>query len=228
MDDLLQWTNTPAANLKYERRIDEWATLMTPDAALDFAKWRTWGKTQTLAQAVAILTNQYFHPGGTTFSGGRRFLNRNRPTRRWHSARSTSIRLPQSGGGFLQLTNVELLAVDLSGWKISGGVTHTFASGTVAGGEVRSTFRRMSWLSRPQDGANGRPGPVCRGQLPRPASRREAKRCACSMQRGARQALSPTRQPQPRATVFRIRNHVSPARPRPREFSWTRISNLSG
>ncbi|MBI4663864.1 MAG: CotH kinase family protein [Verrucomicrobia bacterium] len=132
MDELLQWTNTPPKNLKYERRINELATLLTPDAALDFAKWRTWGRTQTLAQAVAILTNQYF-------PARRNYLFRLAEIPRAQT-NSPAIAFgdidfnPVSGNQdeeYLQLTNANAVAVDLSRWKLVGAVNHTFARGTV-------------------------------------------------------------------------------------------------
>ena len=132
MDELLQWTNTPAANLKYELRIDDLSTLLTPDCALDFAKWPTWGQKQTLAQAVNILTNRYF-------PARRNYLFRLSDIPR---AQSNDVALafgdidfnPVSGNQdeeFIQLTNSTALAIDISRWKISGGVTHTIQPGTV-------------------------------------------------------------------------------------------------
>src|SRR5207247_9933290 len=43
MDEMQQTNGTPASQLHYEKRIDELAAILAPDAALDLAKWGTWG-----------------------------------------------------------------------------------------------------------------------------------------------------------------------------------------
>jgi len=132
MDNLLQSTNTPPEHRKYERRIDELTALIGPDAALDYAKWPTWGRKQTLPQAVEILRNQYL------------------PARRNYLFRNSQIPGPQptnatigfglldyfppSGNQdeeYIQMANTNTYAVDISNWKLNGAVTHTFAPGVV-------------------------------------------------------------------------------------------------
>jgi hypothetical protein len=134
MDEQLQPPGTPAADLKYEKRIADLYNEIGPDAALDFAKWTTWGTPQTMPQALAILTNTYL------------------PKRRQYlyatlrssipAAITNEVSLqfgafdpnPISGTQvheFLSLTNTNKIAIDISGWKLSSGVKHTFAPGTV-------------------------------------------------------------------------------------------------
>ena len=45
-DELLQTNGTPAAELNLERQINHWESLMKNDAALDLAKWGSWGMGQ--------------------------------------------------------------------------------------------------------------------------------------------------------------------------------------
>lgn len=132
MDDLLQSTNTSVAMLKYERRIDELAALIGPDAALDFAKWQTWGQKQTLPQAVSILKNQYF-PARRRFLAGQRDIPAAQPTNAMLVFGAFEIN-PDSGRQaeeYLQLINTNRYAVDISGWKLTGPIEHTFAPGVV-------------------------------------------------------------------------------------------------
>lgn len=132
MDDMLQWTNTPPENFKYERRINDLATLLTPDAALDFSKWPTWGQKQTLAQAVNILTNKYF-PARRNYLFRLNEIPKTPPSDALPTFGALDYN-PASGNQneeFIQLTNSTAFALDVSGWRLAGGVTHIFKPGTV-------------------------------------------------------------------------------------------------
>jgi hypothetical protein len=132
MDELLQPTNTPPAQLKYEKRINELSTLIAPTAALDFAKWPTWGVKQTLAEALDILTNRYM-------PARRNYLFRNREVPAAQTASAVVVFgdiefNPASGNQaeeYIRITNTNSYGVDISGWKIVGALNHSFKPGTV-------------------------------------------------------------------------------------------------
>lgn len=131
MDDLLQWTNTPQENLKYERRIDQLAGLLAPDAALDYAKWTTWGKKQTLPQAVDILKN--YMPFRRNYLFKKSEIPTSQPTNAALSFGAIEVN-PISGNQseeYIQLINTNAYAVDLSNWRIEGTVAHTFQPGVI-------------------------------------------------------------------------------------------------
>ncbi|MCX7872731.1 MAG: lamin tail domain-containing protein [Verrucomicrobiae bacterium] len=146
MDEILQPPGTPTNQLKFEKRINELTSIIAPDAALDLAKWGTWGNgsaqstccIQTQPQAADIIKNTYL-PQKRTYlfntmsvtSGGRIPL-----------AQPANIRLnfgtidfnPVSGNQneeFIQITNANSFAVDISGWRLDGGIRHIFKPGTV-------------------------------------------------------------------------------------------------
>ncbi|PYI81548.1 MAG: hypothetical protein DME26_19790 [Verrucomicrobia bacterium] len=146
MDDLLQPTNTPPSDLKYERRINELASLLAPDAALDLAKWSTFGQgvevstccVQTLPQAVAILTNQYlparrrFLYNTQTGSSGARIATA-QPANAIINFGAIDFN-PASGNQaeeFIEMINTNTYAVDISGWKLAGEVAFTCQAGVV-------------------------------------------------------------------------------------------------
>lgn len=133
MEELLQAPGTPASELKYEARIRELYAAIGPDAALDYAKWPTWGQKQTMPRALDILTNQYM-------PGRRNHLFRN--VRDIPAAITNDVIIdfadidfkPSSGSQtqeYICLTNRNAIAIDLSGWRLDGAVEHTFAPGTV-------------------------------------------------------------------------------------------------
>lgn len=132
MDELLQPTNTPPAELKYERRIDELFRIIEPEAALDFSKWTTWGRRQTLPQALDILTNQYF-PRRRTYLYSRQEIPRPQP--RDATVEITQIDFNPASGNqaeeYIQITNTNSVALDISGWMVAGAVSHSFHPGTV-------------------------------------------------------------------------------------------------
>jgi hypothetical protein len=132
MDELLQPKSTPVEDLKYEKRMDQLFEAISPDAALDYAKWGSWGNRQTMPQAIASLRTNYF------------------PKRRDYLYKLTTIPAAQATNAlvlfdtfefnpasanqaeeFLSLTNTNSFAVDISGWRLDGGVQHTFHPGTV-------------------------------------------------------------------------------------------------
>ncbi len=60
MDEQLQPPGTPKESLHFEARIDELATAITPDAALDLAKWGAiYGIVRDFPAAIALLKSDY-------------------------------------------------------------------------------------------------------------------------------------------------------------------------
>jgi hypothetical protein len=134
MDALLQPPGTPVSDLKYEHRMDELLSLIGPDAALDFAKWPTWGKKQTMPQAIDILKTNYLAQRRTFLYTTERALIPARITNQLTIDFAGIDFNPISSSQaeeYVCLTNSNPLAVDLSGWHLLGGITHTFAAGTV-------------------------------------------------------------------------------------------------
>lgn len=151
LDEFLQAPGTPAGQLRLERRIDELARLVAPDAAEDLARWGTWCcgnggpftfatipvKTnyQTLQQAVDLMKFGYLPQRRT-------FLFTNLAGGQMPPAQPADARVliagfevsPASGNQaeeYVVVTNVNNYAVDISGWHVDGAIEHTFKPGTV-------------------------------------------------------------------------------------------------
>ncbi len=152
MDELMQTNGTPANQLHYESKIDEWVPKLAPDAALDLAKWGTWGDGVTAAIGPIPTNSQYYHSLAMSVSELKtNYLPRRRafvfdrkmgiPTE-FPDAQPTNIVInigsldykPVSGNQdeeYIQLINTNNIAVDISGWKLSGAIEHTFQGGVV-------------------------------------------------------------------------------------------------
>jgi hypothetical protein len=164
MDDFLQPPGTPYDELFIENRIDELITLMASDVLLDYVKWAnpwTWGgqagypRDQSFAYAINVLKTDYL-------AVRRRHLyithNVDRVAQ-YNSPGSYSAAIPNaqpldavtrfgtyesnppSGNQdeeYIELVNPNAYAVDLTGWRLDGGIRHSFLPGTVlvAGGRL--------------------------------------------------------------------------------------------
>jgi hypothetical protein len=145
MDAFLQPPGAPASQRFYEKRMDELAVLLQPDATLDFARWRAgFGLPHDLSTALGRLKVEYLDD------------------RREHLYLTHSINnvgnypdvagipdaqlgsLPLAFGAiefnpassnqaqeYIELRNPHPVAVDISGWRLEGGVDFAFAPGTV-------------------------------------------------------------------------------------------------
>jgi hypothetical protein len=170
MDEFLKPPNTPEDELYYEPRIDMLASLISPDAALDAAKWGSdsWGNgstapccPQSLIEAVQELKYFYFperrrqlfnalvsgareipgaQPAGTIINFG-------------------TVETNPAGGNldeqYIELRNPNSFAVDISGWTLSRGQDSpihlfTFRGGTVipANGVLYVAADRVAFRSR--------------------------------------------------------------------------------
>ena len=151
MDELLRPPGTPTDALYYEPRIDVLAATLTPDAALDAAKWgsNAWGNgstapccPQSLPQAVAELKNSYLPERRRQLFNGLASGAREIPPSQLSGAPilfGVVETTPASGNvdeQYIQLLNPNGFAVDISGWTLTAGDStqghlFTFCGGTV-------------------------------------------------------------------------------------------------
>jgi hypothetical protein len=150
MDRLQQPTNTPVSELNFEKQIDAWAAQLAPDAAMDLVKWGSWGGGaqnifdvnspyyRTLPQSVAETKTNYM-------PARRRYVydqHMGASAADWPNAQPANVTIqigaidfsPASGKQseeYIQLLNPNTFAVDMSGWTLTGAVTHTFQGGVV-------------------------------------------------------------------------------------------------
>ena len=137
-EEFLQKTGTHPLALKFEKRIDDLAAQIEPDAALDFGKWGSWFPTQSMAVAVGILKKEYFAKRrGWIFNtlaaaNGGPYLG-TQPTNAVIKFGIIEYN-PSSANQdqeYIQLINTNNYAVDLTGWRITGGIDYTFKGGVV-------------------------------------------------------------------------------------------------
>lgn len=137
-EELLQTNNTHPLLLKFERRIDELAAQIEPDAALDLAKWGTFTPVQSMPVAVDVLKTEYFgRRRGWVFNtlryaNGGPYLGTQPGNAIVHFG---AIEFNPSSGNqdqeYIQLVNPNAYSVDISGWRVSGAIDYTFRAGVV-------------------------------------------------------------------------------------------------
>ena len=138
LEQILQAPGTPASQLKLDARLDAYSALMGAEAELDKQRWGLpFGTNQTFAQAIGVLKNAYIAPRRTnlfvTYGGPGGLIP---PTQfRYPALEFGALEVnPISGNQaqeYLCLTNANNYAVDVSGWRLEGGVQFTFKPGTV-------------------------------------------------------------------------------------------------
>ncbi|MGE5296171.1 MAG: CotH kinase family protein, partial [Solirubrobacterales bacterium] len=176
MDEFLKPVGTPYDDLFIENRIDELVAQMTPDVALDYAKWANpwkWGgeegypRDQSFVYAINVLKNDYLAVRRVHL-----FVTHNVDrVAQYNIAGSYSAAIPNaqpadaaiefgayeydpaSGNQdeeYIELVNPKAYAVDISGWQLAGGVEHTFLPGTVlvAGGRLYVSPNAKAFRSR--------------------------------------------------------------------------------
>ena len=148
MDELLQSPGTEANLLHYETRIAEMTAQIASDVELDRAKWGWYGTEQPLTDATNILINEYLVLCRTHL-----FVTHNADNvASYDKANSFSAQIPNEQPStfavnigdiefnpastnqdeeYIELTNPNSFAVDISGWKLTGGVEFTFKPGTI-------------------------------------------------------------------------------------------------
>jgi hypothetical protein len=164
MDEFLQPPGTPYAGLFVENRIDELVAAMASDVAVDYRMWAdpwTWGgqesypRDQSFEYAINVLKEDYVAVRRTHL-----YVTHNVDrVQNYDIPGSYSAAIPNAQplnatiefGAFeynpvtgnqdeeyVELVNPNGFAVDISGWRLTGGVEHTFLPGTVivAGGKL--------------------------------------------------------------------------------------------
>ncbi len=143
MEEMLQKTGTHPLALKLENRLDEYAAQIAPDAALDLLKWRPMNPPaflldQTLPQAVSLMKTSYFAPRRPWIFNTLAFANNGPYVGTQPSNAVINFGViefnPASGNQsqeYFTLLNPNSYAVDMSGWKLSGALEHTFKGGVV-------------------------------------------------------------------------------------------------
>ncbi len=151
-DQLLQTNGTPVTELNFERQMDHWSALITPDAMMDLDKWGTWGGgaqnlfpgSPTYAQFVRTLPQEVARTKTNYLVGRRQFVfdqKMGNATEFPNAQPADAIALigaleynPSSGNQneeYIQIINTNGYALDISGWKLSGAIEHTFQGGVV-------------------------------------------------------------------------------------------------
>ncbi len=135
MDELMQAPGTPPDQLKYEKRIRELYEQIGPDAALDYAKWTSWGTRQTMPQALTILTNDYF-PKRRNYLFNTLGTTIPKPVTNQVTVGFGALDFNPASGTqtqeyFTVINGTGGIYLDVSGWIIEGAVDHIFAPGTV-------------------------------------------------------------------------------------------------
>ncbi len=145
MDSLLQPPGTPAKSDFYRLKTQALRDQIAPDAALDLAAWGTWGTRETITQAVNRVWNEFL-PGRRAYMfqtlsvTNRGEIPLPQPTNAVIQFGALEYRAVSGNPlqEWLSLTNGNSYSVDVSGWRLEGGVRLTFKPGTVI--PARSTL----------------------------------------------------------------------------------------
>ncbi|HKQ40632.1 MAG TPA: lamin tail domain-containing protein [Verrucomicrobiae bacterium] len=166
MDELLKPAGTPLEQLHYEPRIDELLVMLRPDALLDAAKWgsHAWGNGSTapccpqfIDAAVAEMRDSYLPARrnalfGKTSAASATELPDAQPYGTIINFGTSDVN-PAGGNQdqeYIQLQNPNAIAVDISGWVLSGAVSFVFRGGTVipAGANLYVAANRKAFRAR--------------------------------------------------------------------------------
>ncbi len=151
MDRWIQPPETPADTRFIENHIRQMTNLISPEAALDRARWGSapWAPGKSFSGGIADLINQFVVPRRRHWYVTHSITNTSRPIG-ITSGSNAGIPLAQAADASLTVTDVEFNpasgnqgeefvalrnptpdAVDVSGWTVEGGVAFTFWPGTV-------------------------------------------------------------------------------------------------
>jgi CotH kinase protein/Lamin Tail Domain/Bacterial TSP3 repeat len=151
MDQMIQPPGTPAESLVLENYVKQMTNLISVEANLDRAKWgfSDWAAGKTFNDGVGDLLNQFIGPRRQHWYVNHCITNTSRPIGTT-STSNAGIPLSQPPNVFLAIVGIEPnpaggnqeqeyicisnsapFAVDITGWKIEGGIDFTFAPGTV-------------------------------------------------------------------------------------------------
>ena len=151
LDLMVQPPGTPFERRILENRVIAMTNLIGPEALLDRAKWGAspWAANKTFAAGVGDLLNQFIEPRRRHWYQTHSITNTARPIG-INNTSNAGIPLAQPDDATPEILGVEFnpasadqaqewgaltnrsgLALDLSGWRLSGAVDFTFRPGTV-------------------------------------------------------------------------------------------------
>jgi len=138
MEEQLQAPGTPVGNLLYEQHIAALHQQLGADVALDVQAWGSpnWGANMNFQQGLDKITQDYLprrrtHLFQTHLQSGVLPGPPQGAPRMELGAMEPDPLSGEDEEEWLELQNPTLDAVDLSGWTLTGGISFTFAAGTV-------------------------------------------------------------------------------------------------
>jgi hypothetical protein len=161
MDAIVQAPGTPPEQAKFEKRIDEIVAQIGADGQLDHDSWPTWGVDQTMQQGAATIKNAFLPPR-RVFLFETKVADGTIPAAQadpvvLFGAFDASTASPSEA--WLTLVNPNAFAVDVSGWRVTGGVEIELKPGTVipAGGTLYLSPDLVAFRARalPPTGGQG-------------------------------------------------------------------------
>jgi hypothetical protein len=135
-DEITQPPGTPPGEDRWLQRSTQLRDQIAPDAARDLARWGTWGRRESITQAVDRIHREFL-PGRRNYLFNTLTRSGTLPAAQPINAAVRFARLESrtSSGNrwheFLEITNANAFAVDLSDWSIDGPVRFRFKPGTV-------------------------------------------------------------------------------------------------
>ncbi|MCC6232799.1 MAG: lamin tail domain-containing protein, partial [Verrucomicrobiales bacterium] len=136
MDRLTQPPEVAPSADRWRLRSTQWRDRIAPDAALDLAKWGTWGRRETITQAVDRIHREFL-PGRRRYAFQTLVNAGTLPAAQSSNVvvRFATLEARSPSGlpshEYLCLTNANPVAVDLSDWRLAGAVRLRFKPGTV-------------------------------------------------------------------------------------------------
>ena len=168
MDEFLEPASVPAAQRELDNRIAQLQPLLKTEADLDRARWgwtnNSWysGFAKVNFDAGVGLLTGTFMPGRRNFLYGASNsgqIPNAQPENPGLTFGNIEFNPPSFNQDeeFIRLNNSNSYAVDISGWKLSGGVAHTFSGGTVipAGNRIYVTPDSAAFRARSQSPKGG-------------------------------------------------------------------------
>jgi len=162
MDELLQSLGTPTGQLKLEERLDEMLAMALPDAELDFLRWgNPWVcgfPEQRMDEAIQIMKDDFLVPIRDYLYSAPDIPSAQpaNPDISFGTIEFNPASYNQDEE-YIELINNESTAIDISGWKVTGAVEHTFQPGVVIpqGGILYISPNVKAFRSRPTSPTGG-------------------------------------------------------------------------
>ena len=140
-DSILNQSSVPVGSRFLEGRLNALQPLIQPEADYErsLGLWGTWGTPQTMAQAIDVIRNDYLGPRRTYVFSQSVLPPSQSPTA---TVQFGTVEFSPASGNqaeeYFTLVNSNPVAVDVSGWEVTGAVRHVLKPGTVipAGGTL--------------------------------------------------------------------------------------------